>query len=130
MLKFLVKILASKIGKILMEIALSGAGKVLSDLLDTVRDSMELSEKVGVYVKENISMDRDLLKQNIKTLYNYTLTDDIIEKFTEASEFKGTGKFTIAFRLIKQTMEAKGKTYEDSIINFAIEMVFLKMFKS
>ena len=50
-------------------------------------------------------------------------------KFKETSEYKGVGKFEIAFNLIKEEMKSKGREYEDYIINFAIEMIFIKMFK-
>ena len=99
MLKFLSKILASKIGKILIDIALSGVGKILQDLLDTTINAMTKAEDIG-------------------------------EQFVYfSSSLKGLGKFSIAFDIIQKDAKNKGNDYEEYIINFAIEMIFIKYFK-
>lgn len=129
MLKFLTKVFASKIGKILIEIAMSGIGKMLSDLLGETERSIINAEQIGNYIKANIDMDFDIVQYNVKALYKYDLTEKMFTKFKEVSEYKGIGKFEIAFNLIKEEMESKGREYDDYIINFAIEMLFIKMFK-
>lgn len=129
MLKFLTKVFASKIGKILIEIAMSGIGKMLSDLLGATERGIRNAEQIGNYIKVNIDMDFDIVQYNVKALYQYDLTEKMFTKFKEASEYKGIGKFEIAFNLIKEEMEGKGREYDDYIINFAIEMLFIKMFK-
>ena len=74
MLKFLTKVLASKIGKILIEIAMSGIGKMLSDLLGATERGIINAEQIGNYVKTNIDMDFDIVQYNVKALYQYDLT--------------------------------------------------------
>ena len=129
MLKILAKVFASKIGKILIEIAMSGIGKMLSDLLGATERGIINAEQIGNYVKTNIDMNFDIVQYNVKALYQYDLTEKMLLKFKETSEYKGVGKFEIAFNLIKEEMKSKGREYEDYIINFAIEMIFIKMFK-
>lgn len=129
MLKFLAKVFASKIGKILIEIAMSGIGKALSDLLGATERGIINAEQIGNYIKANIDMDFDIVQYNTQALYKYDLTEKMFLKFKEISEYKGIGKFEIAFNLIKEEMKSKGREYEDYIINFAIEMIFIKMFK-
>lgn len=128
MLKFLAKILASKIGKILIDIALSGVGKILEDLLDTTRNAMTKAEDIGNYIKVNVgTIAKEEIIANISVVYGYDITEEQFIYFS--SSLKGLGKFSIAFDIIQKDAKNKGKDYEEYIINFAIEMIFIKYFK-
>lgn len=128
MLKLLAKILGSKVGQILIDIAVSAVGKALSELLNITKSSMRTSEDIGNYIKANIDMvSKEEIKQNISVIYKYEITDEQFEYFK--SSLKGLGKFSIAYDIIKKYLKDHEKDYEDYIINFAIEMVFLKYFK-
>jgi hypothetical protein len=128
MLKFFAKILASKIGQILIDIALSGVGKILQDLLDTTRNAMAKAEDIGNYIKANFeTIPKEEIIANISVVYGYDITEEQYVYFS--SSLKGLGKFSIAFDIIKKISKEKGKDYEEYIINFAIEMIFIKYFK-
>lgn len=128
MLKFLSKILASRIGQILIDIALSGVGKILQDLLDVTRNAMTKAEDIGNYIKTNVGIvTKEEIIANISVIYGYDITEEQFVYFS--SSLKGLGKFSIAFDIIQKDTKNKGKDYEEYIINFAIEMIFIKYFK-
>lgn len=128
MLKFFAKILASKVGQILIDIALSGAGKILQDLLDVTRNAMAKAEDIGNYIKTNTGIiPKEEIIANISVVYGYDITEEQYIYFS--SSLKGLGKFSIASDMIKKISKERGKDYEEYIINFAIEMIFIKYFK-
>ena len=128
MLKLLAKMLGSKIGQILIDIAVSAAGNALSDLLNITKSSMQVSEDIGNYIKLNLDVvPKEEIVQNISVIYKYEITNEQFEYFK--SSLKGLGKFSISYDIIKKYLKEHEKDYEDYIINFAIEMVFLKYFK-
>jgi hypothetical protein len=126
------KVAASKVGKIVIDVAQSIEKKALEPLYDSVVRSMATAERVGNYVKLCIAQsvpDYDIIVA-VETQYGLTLTTAEIDYFRDSATIKGLGKYVIATELIKS--EFKSKNMEESeayLVNLMIEIVLCKFYK-
>ena len=123
------KVFASKIGKVLIEIATSSITKALDVIYPIVKESIVIAENAGSYIKANISLPKEELILVIKTMYNIDITAEDIEMFADNKGIAGLGKYNLAYKRIKAELAKQGKTYGDYVINLAIEIIFTKYFK-
>jgi hypothetical protein len=123
------KVFASKIGKILIDIATSATAKALDIIFPIVKESISIAEVAGNYIKANISLPDEEVIANIKALYNLDITSADIDLFRDDKKIAGLGKYNLAYKRIKRELIKQGKSYGDYIINLAIEIIFTKYFK-
>jgi hypothetical protein len=123
------KVFASKVGKILIDIATSATAKALDIIFPIVKESISIAEVAGNYIKANISLPDEEVIANIKALYNLDITSADIGLFRDDKKIAGLGKYNLAYKRIKEELVKQGKSYGDYIVNLAIEVVFTKYFK-
>lgn len=128
-LVFLAKLAASKFGKIALDVVTSVAKKAIEPLYESVVKSMKTAENVGNYIKTLIESGKSNEEISASTFENFQIlvTSESVEYFRMS--FKGLGKYSIAFSLIKKELELTGKNYDDYLINFVIEVVMVRLFK-
>jgi hypothetical protein len=123
------KVFASKIGKILIDIATSATAKALDIIFPIVKESIVIAEQAGSYIKANMTLPDEEVIATIKALYNLDITSADIELFRDDKKIAGLGKYNLAYKRIKAELAKQGKSYGDYIINLAIEVIFTKYFK-
>lgn len=123
------KVFASKVGKILIDIATSATAKALDIIFPIVKESIVIAEQAGSYIKANMTLSDEEVIVTIKALYNLDITSADIELFRDDKKIAGLGKYNLAYKRIKEELAKQGKSYGDYIINLAIEVIFTKYFK-
>jgi hypothetical protein len=123
------KVFASKIGKILIDIATSATAKALDIIFPIVKESIVIAEQAGSYIKANMTLPDEEVIATIKALYNLDITSADVELFRDDKKIAGLGKYNLAYKRIKAELAKQGKSYGDYIINLAIEVIFTKYFK-
>ena len=124
-LKLVTKLAGNKIVKIVLEILEGIASKYLDKVFEYVKEGVVLADNISSYVKANSSLSKEEIKVNIKTLYNYDLTDAKIEDILNP-KIKGIGKYLIAYNYIIGKLKAEGKEFSTVIINLLIEIAVAK----
>lgn len=124
-LKLVTKLAGNKIVKIVLEILEGIASKYLDKVFEYVKEGVVLADNISSYVKANSSLPKEEIKVNIKTLYNYDLTDAEIEDILNP-KIKGIGKYLIAYNYIIGKLKAEGKDFSTVIINLLIEIAVAK----
>jgi hypothetical protein len=128
----ILKATASKVGKVVIDIAQSLAKKALEPLYESVLKSMDTAEKVGNYVKDCVGKgvpDFDIITA-VETQYGLTLSTKEVDYFRESAKIKGMGKYVIAVDLISADFKSKNwEEYESYLVNLVIELVMYKFYK-
>lgn len=124
-LKLVTKLAGNKIVKIVLEILEGVASKYLDKAFEYVKEGVALADNISSYVKANSAMSKEEIKVNIKTIYNYDLTDAEIEDILKP-KIKGIGKYLIAYNYIIGKLKAEGKDFSTVIINLLIEIAVAK----
>ena len=127
LLKLLAKIGGNKIVKIVLEVLEGIASKYLDKVFDYVKEGVVLADNISAYVKANATIPKEELKGNIKTLYNYDVTDMEIDYIlTPPTNIKGLGKYLICFDYVVSKLKIDGKELPNVIINLLIEIAVAK----
>ena len=127
LLKLLAKIGGNKIVKIVLEVLECIASKYLDKVFDYVKEGVVLADNISAYVKANATIPKEELKGNIKTLYNYDVTDMEIDYIlTPPTNIKGLGKYLICFDYVVSKLKIDGKELPNVIINLLIEIAVAK----
>ena len=124
-IKLIAKLGGNKIVKIVLEILEGIASKYLDKAFEYVKEGVVLADNVSAYVKANVAMPKEEIKANIKTIYNYDITDMEIEYIINPP-VKGIGKYLIAFNYVIGKLKIDGKELPTVILNLLIEIAVAK----
>lgn len=127
-IKLLLKLNNSKVLLLMVEILQTLTGKLLDVYLPFVKESVLNAEQIGKYIKDNSTLQDDVLVKVIGDLYGYYVTIEEV-RMIKYSPYKGLGKNLLAYRLIKERFESEKINFLPFIINILIEIVVTKYLK-